>query len=382
MVLTQKQEEALKIAVERYKQKEPYTLILGYAGTGKTTLVKFIISALNLDAFDVCYVAYTGKAASVLKSHGHKNVSTAHKLLYDSYPRKDGTFYHKPKSMIPYYKLIVVDEISMLPKEMWNLLLKHKIHVLALGDPGQLPPVKSEENEILKHPHIFLDEVMRQAKENEIIRLSMEVREGKPLKYYSGEQVRIISPYEASTGLYLWGDQVIAGTNKKRQEINSIIKEKLTGVKDIPVEGDKVICLKNSWDTVSIMGREPLVNGFIGTISNVCEDRIPYLGNQYRMMIDAEDEDFYNVYVDKQLIETGIESINEKNFSRMPKDIRSVLMSFDYGYCITCWKSQGSEYDKVVLLAERNFPKDKELYKKYLYTGITRAKEKLVIVKY
>ena len=106
------------------------------AGTGKSTLVKFIISALDIDPKDVCYVAYTGKASLVLKEKGCPNAMTAHRLLYTSYPRKDGTFYHKPKRPLDQnYKLIVVDEISMLPKEMWDLLLSHHIYVIALGDP-------------------------------------------------------------------------------------------------------------------------------------------------------------------------------------------------------------------------------------------------------
>ena len=96
MILTKKQEEGLDIAVSRYKRKEPYTCIAGYAGTGKSTLVKFIVSALDIDPNLVCYVAFTGKAALVLKEKGCPNAMTAHKLLYQSYPRNDGTFYHKP----------------------------------------------------------------------------------------------------------------------------------------------------------------------------------------------------------------------------------------------------------------------------------------------
>ena len=95
MTLTKKQEEALNIAVARYKKREPYTCIAGYAGTGKSTLVKFIIAALKLNPeVDVFYCTFTGKAATVLRHKGCPNAMTAHKLLYQSYPREDGTFYH------------------------------------------------------------------------------------------------------------------------------------------------------------------------------------------------------------------------------------------------------------------------------------------------
>lgn len=82
-------------------------------------------------------MAYTGKASMVLREKGCPNATTAHRLLYRSVPRKDGTFYHIPKRPLDKkYDLIVVDEVSMLPKELWDLLLSHYIHVIALGDPG------------------------------------------------------------------------------------------------------------------------------------------------------------------------------------------------------------------------------------------------------
>lgn len=155
----------LKTAVERYKNKEPYTVISGYAGAGKSTLIKFIIAALGIDPdTQVCYVAYTGKAAQVLASKGCPNATTAHKLLYWATLTAKGTYIFKPKpsSELGEYKVIVVDEVSMLPLEMWNLLLSHHIYVLACGDPGQLPPINPEDdNHILDNPHVFLDEIMR-----------------------------------------------------------------------------------------------------------------------------------------------------------------------------------------------------------------------------
>ena len=82
MELTRKQEEGLRIAVERYHQNEPYTVISGYAGTGKSTLIKFIISALDVNPERVAYIAYTGKAAQVLRNKGCPTAMTAHRLLY------------------------------------------------------------------------------------------------------------------------------------------------------------------------------------------------------------------------------------------------------------------------------------------------------------
>lgn len=70
MELTKGQQDGLEIACSRYKEKAPYTVIAGYAGTGKTTLVHFIIQELGLHENQVVFVAYTGKAALVLKQRG------------------------------------------------------------------------------------------------------------------------------------------------------------------------------------------------------------------------------------------------------------------------------------------------------------------------
>lgn len=136
MILTKRQEEGLKIAIARYKNNEAYTCIAGYAGTGKSTLINFIVEALDIDPFDIAYITYTGKAASVLRHKNCPNAMTAHKLLYKSRPMPDGKFMYIPKDCLEEdYKLIVVDEVSMLPKTLWDLLLSHKVHVLACGDP-------------------------------------------------------------------------------------------------------------------------------------------------------------------------------------------------------------------------------------------------------
>lgn len=136
MILTDKQQKGLDLAVARYNEHKAYTCIAGYAGSGKSTLIKFIVKALNIPNEQVAYVAYTGKAAAVLQAKGNPNATTVHKLLYNARPRANGTFYFQPVPVGEiHYKLIVVDEVSMVPKEMWERLLRHRIYILATGDP-------------------------------------------------------------------------------------------------------------------------------------------------------------------------------------------------------------------------------------------------------
>lgn len=137
MELTRKQQEGLLKAVEKYNNGDPYVCISGYAGSGKSTLIRFIISALDIDPnTEVAYVAFTGKAANVLKNKGCPNPTTAHRLMYKAKLMPNGKFAYFPKEIIEDYKVIVVDEISMLPLRMWQQLLKYKIFIIACGDPG------------------------------------------------------------------------------------------------------------------------------------------------------------------------------------------------------------------------------------------------------
>ena len=378
MILTDGQEKGLKIAVERYRSGKPYTVIAGYAGSGKSTLVSHIIESLNIAPQDVCFAAFTGKASLVLREKGCENSMTMHKLLYYSKELPDGTFEHKPKDRLEYnYKIIVVDEVSMIPIDMWELLLSHGVHVIALGDPFQLPPIDGE-SEILSHPHVFLDEIVRQAQDSAIIRLSMDIRAGLPLIKCRGDEVSIVSKNQLNEAYYAGADQIIAAKNITRANINWKCRKIKFGpdVPDHPIEGDKAICTKNYWDVISGMC-DPLINGMIGELSGISfkKNFLGYENVLYSDFTIGENNKFYNLFMDYNLFNEGKQTINGDNwmqFKGMPKPLL-----FDFGYCITCHKSQGSEWDKVLVFDEYMKGTD---HARWLYTAITRSKKKLIVV--
>lgn len=391
MQLTIKQELGLKAAVERFKNREKYTCIAGYAGSGKSTLVKFIVSALPgiKPEEDVVYATYTGKAAQVLLKKGNKNVSTLHKLLYESLPRSDGTWYRKPVERIP-YKIVVIDEVSMVPDSMIQQLFKYSCYVIALGDPFQLPPIhKDDVNTLLDKPHVFLDEIMRQAQESEIIRVSMDIRAGKSLELLDGTEVKIFNPAEFNESMLLWADQVLVGTNATRLSLNNTMR-RLLSREGGPQDGDKVICLKNEWD-IFADNHDPLVNGTIGYLKDSYSTYVDfprYLGGHRFEILQSDFVSdsgalFSNINMDKKMIMTGEKCCdfktawtiarNKQHGYKMPKE-------FTYGYAITGHKAQGSQWEKV-LITEEKFPFDKIEHARWLYTCLTRAEEKAVIIK-
>ena len=396
MQLTKKQEEGLRLAIARYKNKEKYTVIAGFAGSGKSTLIKFIVEALknedDITDEDIVYTCFTGKACNVLIKKGLQNSFTLHKLLYESKPLANGQYLRLPKDYID-AKIVVVDEVSMAPKELIDALFTYDVYVICCGDPGQLPPIsKNDDNHLLDHPHVFLDEIMRQAQESEIIRLTMDIRNGKSIpNSYDGKEVKIFPKKELNSGMLLWADQILTATNNTRININNTVR-KLLNKPENPANGDKVICLRNYWDDVND-NFDALVNGTIGTLKNVRE-RVQYIPKKYDVsgihkfnVIDAKFVDEFNstydtFNMDKQLFINGKNSLDwNTSYKLMKNKYRYIIpYEFTYGYAITCWKAQGSEWEKVLVI-EENFPFDKEEHKKFLYTAITRASDKVVLIR-
>ena len=392
MELTKKQEEGLRIAVQRHRDHEKYTVIAGYAGTGKSTLVRFIIEALDVEPSKVCYATFTGKAAQVLVKKGNKNAMTLHRLLYDSIPRPGGGFTRIPKKSLD-YTVVVVDEVSMAPKSIMDKLFSHNAYVICLGDPFQLPPIeKDEDNHLLDHPHIFLDEIMRQATESGIIRLTMDIRDNKPIELQKNDEVQVYSADALNTGMLQWADQILVATNLNRHSINDQMRQ-LKGFGPEPQDGDKVICLRNYWDTINFTNGDPLVNGTIGTLKNPTPGKINVplyaydkgviniLSGQFES--DA-DENFGIINMDPRIMKGGESELEWRDKYKLnklrPRIGEVVPKEFTYGYAITCHKAQGSEWEKVLVIEEK-FPFDKTEHARWLYTAATRASDKLVIVK-
>lgn len=343
---------------------------------------------------DVCYTAYTGKAAEVLRKKGNPNAMTLHKLLYTSIPKPNGGFFRKIKEALE-YSIVVVDEVSMVPKTMIDILLKFPVYVIFLGDPFQLPQIdKNEVHDLLEHPHVFLDEVMRQAQESEIIRMTMKIRNFEPIDFSKGKEVIVIPHKELVTGHLLWADQVICSTNAKRTAINNQMRD-LLGYSGILQDGEKIIVKRNYWDVFSKPKGDCLVNGMTGIVRDPFESfiKLPrYIRSDVKtintiicnFIPDGEDgEAFLNIDFNKNFIEKEepldwkltyqLGKLKPKIGDLIPKDAT-------YGYAITAHAAQGSEYDKVLVI-EESFPFVRTEHARWLYTAVSRSVEKCVLVR-
>lgn len=377
LILAKEQEDAVDIINRKFKNKDLITVVSGYAGTGKSTIIKYFIEGMNLDN-KVVYVTYTGKAALVLRKKGLPAL-TIHRLIYNAYKNsRTGDFYFVKKGPdeLDEYSLIVVDEVSMVPMALMKDLLSYNIPIVSLGDPGQLPPI-GEDNLLLSKPDVFLENIHRQAEGNPIIRISMLARQGKDIPLmYDDPFVKVITREDLTMGMLTWADQIICSKNSTRQSINKTVRESKGFEGVFPQAGDKIICLKNYWDRINDEDY-PLTNGTIGIASNVSIGKNRGVLGQDLMLdfqADYTEPLFEELKVDGNLFKGMAPPITQ---SKRGKNV-PMIHSFDFGYAITTHKAQGSS-SKNILLYEETLRRD--IHPKLLYTGITRAEEKLVLVK-
>jgi exodeoxyribonuclease-5 len=227
MEFSPQQDAALKAVAGWLKTGKPQIFrLFGYAGTGKTTLARHF--AEHVDG-QVQFAAFTGKAAQVLRSKGATNARTIHSLIYrprgeeavsDETTGKTSmspTFSLNRQSPIARAKLVVVDECSMVDEQLGRDLLTFGTPILVLGDPAQLPPISGGGFFTEHEPDILLTEIHRQARDNPIIRLALDVREGREFMKGDYGTAQVIGREEVNQDLVLAADQVLVGTNRTHQ---------------------------------------------------------------------------------------------------------------------------------------------------------------------
>ena len=364
---TPHQDSALK-AVADWLQAKPgergtpqVFRLFGFAGTGKTTLARHIADGVD---GEVKFAAFTGKAALVMRRKGCERASTIHSLIYK--PRESGeavpSFDLWDDAPVSKASLIVIDECSMVDAELGRDLQSFGVPVLVLGDPAQLPPIQGGGFFTDVTPDAMLTEVHRQARDNPIVRLSMDVREGRELAPGTYGETQVVTRDELDGQRVVSADQVLVGRNATRRAYNARMRHRRGYEGDLPAAGDKLVCLRNN-------KRKGLYNGALWSVKERPTTRRDIL-----KMVLQPDDGFagkgIKVSVRSECFTGGIEAIDWP--------LRKRCDEFDYGYVLTVHKAQGSQWDDVVLFDESAaFGESRQ---RWLYTGVTRAAKRLTVV--
>jgi len=387
MTLSKDQKYALDIIQQWYKadtKKRNYITLGGYAGTGKTTLIAELKKSLEKDnkKIKIAFCSFTGKASIVLKNKLREVealkpkdvVGTIHSLIYSPVVNsKEEIIGWEVKDDLK-YDLIIVDEASMVDQNIWSDLNRFKIPIVAVGDHGQLPPIGTSFN-LMQKPDLRLEKIHRQAEDNPIIKLATTAREKGEVDYGDfGYNVMKLKKSDADTREVItelienFNDDtlLLCGYNTTRVKLNKYVRETKEFFTDEPKPGDRVVCLRNNH-------QKNIFNGMIGKII-------------YLEALENSDKAFAKIeMLDDAVTFEGTIYLPQFghsksiNFTDERKKIGDADL-FDFGYAVTVHKAQGSQAKRVILFEERFKQMDDEMWRRWLYTGITRASEELFIV--
>ncbi|TWA73969.1 exodeoxyribonuclease-5 [Azospirillum brasilense] len=349
--------------------------LAGYAGVGKTTIAALAIEEIQRrykGCRKVITGAYTGKAAHRLRQKGAPDPSTIHAMIY--LPKVvEGRLVFELAADGPASSadLIVLDEVSMVNRELASDLRSFGKKILVMGDPGQLPPVAGAGAFTNREPDAFLSEIHRQAADSPIIRLATAARLGEPIRTGDyGADVRVaVLTQETQHEVYQPRTQAICGIHRVRWTICQRARRRFGFEGPLPLKGEKLICTRNNRE-------EGLFNGALGIATADAEPEVrPYV--DIRVHLDDEPEPRNPLLTHPWQFAQHFDASTRK-----PDRLEKGINEFDWAYAITCHKAQGSEWPHVTIVDDsaafrRAGQNDAP---KWLYTAITRAQAGLTLL--
>jgi len=357
------------------------TIITGGPGTGKTTIIKAIVSILKeankLKDNDIALLAPTGRAAKKMMESTGASASTIHKYLgWDKDTNTFNTNEYNPKGE----KYIIVDEVSMIDTLLMEALLKgikRNAKLILVGDYYQLPSVS--EGQILKDiidsdclPVIRLNQIYRQTEGSYILNLAYDIKE----KNISEDLFLKKDDY-----LFINGDNDNT-MNIVKEVVNRAIKKGLTD-REVQVLAPMYKSL-NGIDNLNIILQEIFNPKSDIKKEIVIRDVVYREYDKVLQLVNDPDNNVYNGdigYIEEIIISSGKNITTQININydgNIVSYTPDKFINFRHGYAISIHKAQGSEFDTVIIPFVPSFKR--MLYNKLVYTGVTRAKKSLILV--
>jgi exodeoxyribonuclease-5 len=305
-----------------------------------------------------------------------------------------GNRYLRRERLDRQYRLIVIDEASMVSDDMLTALRSYGIPILAVGDHGQLPPVKGT-GSLMRAPDIRLEKIHRQAAGNPIIALSARIRETGEIDdaLEDGEAFTILAQrnldawvakrfpqarldVDPTTAQGIMGTVLVSWTNRLRVGLNRDVRDVLGLAETAPQRGEALICLKNA---------APIYNGMRGVLRADAVRAGDGGGKapKWKATVDFTEDN----QVAENILMSEHQFFEEKTIDYDKALSLGVSMAqlgalYDFGYALTCHKMQGSQAAEVGVVVEggmARMPREDRI--RWLYTAVTRAAERLTVIR-
>jgi exodeoxyribonuclease V len=302
------------------------------------------------------------------------------------------------------YRLIIVDEASMVDDAMLADLLGYGVPILAVGDHGQLPPVKGA-GSLMKNPDVKLEKIHRQAAGNPIIAMSAAIRETGNVDWslVDGDKIKTMSRSEVSAYILsrftadclvsndVLSTTLVTHTNRQRVALNHEVRCALGTANMVPQKGEAVICLKNkapiyngmrgvlASDARVMLENEEVPGGDVAAYTKAMDIDATYV--QYKTTVDFVEDGLSEdvAMADAQLFTE--KTINYETAQKEGLSLGKLGDLYDFGFAMTCHKMQGSSSEEVIVFLDDIRIQDREQLTRFLYTAVTRASKKLILVK-
>lgn len=399
--------------------REKLLTIGGFAGAGKSTLLGELAQYFPKP---VAYIATTGRAASVLgnkltasgarpttlmRPPEGKALKRAYRHLFDpSLPENGGpplcTTLHrlmfrpiidsKTEELLGWtardfldrkYKLLILDEASSVSDDMLRAIRVHGILVLAVGDHGQLGPVRAS-GALMQNPMLRLEQIHRQAEGSSIIALSRHVREGGKLADFRGWDANCVlrkrnemetvvretlaEPNRLEVAMIAW-------MNKTRVELNRTARRIQGYDGQPPFPGEPIIALHNYGAICNGM------RGLLAKPSFLDERRNWILHANVAFPDDGMAGEWHEMNGHQFNRKNTFASIDELRQHGIPAEtMGGGGRLYDFGHCLTAHKAMGSQFSHAVVCVDRTEKPSEEDWRRWIYTSATRAQAKLTIV--
>jgi hypothetical protein len=379
--------------LEKWYKKQSHQIIeiSGVVGTGTWDLLQMFLDKFGFDPREVIYLSYNQKKVLELaykKYHAYYLngflYRYSRKVDYDTLPILNPNssvmeyeWKKKPiKKVWPDYKLIVVLDSLLVPMETLTDLSSLGLPIILVRDPMLIPDQLS--TLYMKDPNIELNEVAPEYIKNPLVYFSHLVLNNKKIEYGNYDNISVVPKKQMNLFNLKSSDMVIAMSDELRDKTNMIYRTKILKQKTYyTINNERIIIMNNMYKHKLVNADEKKIKVYLarGVVGNINRINKHALNTRY-VPFEFKAEFYHEIFDDLYLDRFYLNDLDLQSRQIIPDE----FVQAEYAYALTPQLARLSHWDKVTLLTDNTLEVDYDIYKRLLYTAMTRATQNLTII--